>query len=110
MILCDLSSEASARSTISSRSRREECVRRTNASAFCTYSSTALLAPLAMALTRRGSNLAASSSLTIALETERPSLAVGTVGGREEKDAESEEEMEKDEVTASFSRFVERVR
>lgn len=48
--------------------------------------------------------------MTMALDTDRPSFAVGTVGGREEKEAEREDEMEKDDETASFSRFVERVR
>lgn len=62
-----------------------------------------------MVFTRRGSNRAASSSLTIALETASPSLAVGTVGGREEKEADREEEMENDDETASLSRLVERV-
>lgn len=65
---------------------------------------------MAIALTSSGSNRAASSSLTMARETERPSLAVGTVGGREEKEAESEDEMEKEEATASLRRLAERVR
>lgn len=82
----------------------------TRASARSTNISIACAAPLATALTSKGSNLAASSSLTTALAAESPSFAVGTEGGLDEKEAESEEVMEKEDETASLSRFVERVR
>ena len=89
-----------------------ECERegRTRPSDRLTNLSTARLAPLATALTRRGSKRAASSSLTIERAVVRPSLAVGTVGGRAEKDGVRDDEIEKADVTASLSRLVERVR
>ena len=84
--------------------------KRTSWSALWTNISTARAAPFAMALTSSGSNLAASSSLTTARAVLRPSFGPGTAGGREVNEAERDDEMEKDELTASVSRFVERVR
>lgn len=74
------------------------------------YSAIALAVPLDTALTKRGSNLAASNSFTIALAAVIPSFAAGALAGLEEKDEEREEETEKDDETDSLSRFVERVR
>lgn len=84
--------------------------RRTRPSERLTKVSMARAAPFATALTRSGSKRAASSSLTIERAVVKPSLAVGTVGGRAEKDGVREDESEKAEVTASVSRFVDRVR
>jgi len=72
--------------------------------------STPLPAPFATAFTSKGSNLAASNSLTIALAVANPSLAVGADGGLEVKDAAREEEIENAEETESDRRLVERVK
>lgn len=73
--------------------------------------SIALLEPFATALTKIGSNLAASNSFTIALAVESPSFAVGAVGGREvNEDVREEPEIENAEETDSDRRFVDRVR
>lgn len=88
--------------------------RLTTASALATKFSHALAAPLATFLTNSGSNLAASSSFTIARATAIPSFAVGPEGdavGRAEKDEEREtEDAAKEVVTASVRRVRERVR
>lgn len=80
------------------------------ASARSTNISIALEAPFATALTSKGSNRAASSSLTTARAADRPSFGPGMDGGREEKDEERDELTENDDETASLSRFVDLVK
>lgn len=86
---------------------------RTSCSALEMYDSIARLAPFATAFANNGSNLAASSSFTIALAVAIPSFAVGSVGGLA---AENElarlvdDEMLYADPTASVRRLLERVR
>ena len=108
VVVRDLREEGAVSTRAPSRTKEREG--RTRPSDRLTNVSTARLAPFATALTRRGSKRAASSSLTIERAVVRPSLAVGTVGGRAEKDGVRDDEIEKADVTASESRLVDRVR